>query len=293
MSNTNCTEFSRLLEEAVESRLPVDTPALRGHAVECTGCKAAWLDAILLDGALAQWKTKKMLSPVDLTDAVLFRQTAAADDRLAVINLDAVRLSTVRLPPVVPLARRPLARRPHWLSRRTAAAAAMVLATVVCVPLLSGRLGLRQGNLDMASLPLPSAPHPIVLTNSLTKQTPPTQMPQSSAAAGPVRPKLVPAKPVANAPVETVVQDTVVQDTVVQDAQSAYLDLAREAAQAVAGASVLVPRPGPAAATAPAVDENDRWVDDVGREFEPVSKNLSQAFQFLFEAVPAEKAPAT
>lgn len=288
MSNTNCTEFSRLLEEAVESRLPVDTPALRGHAAECTGCKAAWLDAVLLDGALAQWKTKKMLSPVDLTDAVLFRQTADADDRLAVINLDAVRLSTVRLPPVVPLARRPLARRPRWLSRRTAAAAAMVLATVVCVPLLSGRLvsgrlGLRQGNLDMASVPLPSAPHPIVLTNSLTKQTPPTQMPQSSAAARPVRPKQVPAKPVADAPVETVVED----------AQSAYLDLAREAAQAVAGASVLVPRPGPAAATAPAVDENDRWVDDVGREFEPVSKNLSQAFQFLFEAVPAEKAPAT
>jgi hypothetical protein len=283
MPNTNCTEFSRLLEEAVESRWPVDTPALRGHAAACTGCKAAWLDAVLLDGALAQWKTKKMLSPVDLTDAVLFRQTAAADDRPAVINLDAVRLSTVRLPPAVPLARRPLARRPRWFSRRTAAAAAMVLATVVCVPLLSGRLGLRQGNLDLASVPLPSMPHPIVLTNSLTKHTAPL-----SAAAGPVRPKQAPAKPVADAPVETVVQDTVVED-----AQSAYLDLAREAAQAVAGASVLVPRPGPAAALAPAVDENDRWVDDVGREFEPVSKNLSQAFQFLFEAVPAEKAPAT
>jgi hypothetical protein len=51
--------------------------------------------------------------------------------------------------------------------------------------------------------------------------------------------------------------------------------------------------PDPTSATAPVADANDRWVDDVGREFEPVSKNLSQAFQFLLEAVPADKAPAT
>lgn len=79
----------------------------------------------------------------------------------------------------------------------------------------------------------------------------------------------------------------------VADAESAYLGLANEAAQAVTGASALVPRPGSVAATAEASGDNDRWVDDVGRQFEPVGSNLTQAFQFLLEAVPAEKAPAT
>ena len=95
------------------------------------------------------------------------------------------------------------------------------------------------------------------------------------------------AAPLNAAPVEAPVA------AMVQGAQSAYLDLANEAAQAVSGATALVPRPGFASAMAPIRDENDRWVDDVGQQFEPVGKNLSQAFQFILEAVPAEKAPAT
>ena len=79
----------------------------------------------------------------------------------------------------------------------------------------------------------------------------------------------------------------------VQGAQAAYLDLANEAAHAVSGATALVPRSSLASVMAPVRDENDRWVDDVGQQFEPVGKNLSQAFQFIFEAVPADKAPAT
>ena len=79
----------------------------------------------------------------------------------------------------------------------------------------------------------------------------------------------------------------------VQDAESAYIDLASEAAQAIASATVFVPQPGTPSAAAPAPGEKARFVDDVGREFEPVSKNLTQAFQFLLEAVPADKAPAT
>ena len=35
MPSINCTEFNDLLLEAVESHRPVDTPALRDHAVGC------------------------------------------------------------------------------------------------------------------------------------------------------------------------------------------------------------------------------------------------------------------
>jgi hypothetical protein len=290
MSNISCTEFSRLLGEAVELRLPVDRPELRDHAADCTDCRAVWLDAVLLDGAVAQWrKTKKTLLSVDLADVVLFRRTAAEEAALSVaagrfatpgagddrhVSSDAKSLlATARVPAVAAFSGPPR----RWLSRRTAGLAAMVLASVVCVALLSGRGSLRQQNLDVVHGPLSSAP-PQISPTIRTK-------PQISAT-GPIQPdrtKAAPAKPTAEAPVETMVQD----------AGSAYLDLASEAAQAVAGASVLVPRPDPTSATAPVVDANDRWVDDVGREFEPVSKNLSQAFQFLLEAVPADKAPAT
>jgi hypothetical protein len=290
MSNINCTEFSRLLGETVESRLPVDRPELRDHAAVCTDCRAVWLDAVLLDGAVAQWrKTKKTLLSVDLADVVLFRRTAAEEAALSVtagrfatpsagdnrhVSSDAQSLlATVRVPGAVASSRPPR----RWLSRRTAGLAAMVLASVVCVALLSGRGSLRQENLDIVHVPLPSVP-PQILSTIRTKPQISTIIPIQ-----PERTKATAAKPIAEAPVETMVQD----------AGSAYLDLASEAAQAVAGASVLVPRPDPTSATAPVVDANDRWVDDVGREFEPVSKNLSQAFQFLLEAVPAEKAPAT
>jgi hypothetical protein len=138
-------------------------------------------------------------------------------------------------------------------------------------------MSVRQENVDVVHAALSSAPPQ--LSSTIRTQ------PQISTIVPiqPERAKAAPVKPIVEAPVETMVQD----------AGSAYLDLASEAAQAVAGASVLVPRPDPTSATAPVVDANDRWVDDVGREFEPVSKNLSQAFQFLLEAVPAEKAPAT
>ncbi len=49
MPSISCSEFSRLLAQAIESRSPVDAPDLRGHAAQCADCRAAWLDALLLD----------------------------------------------------------------------------------------------------------------------------------------------------------------------------------------------------------------------------------------------------
>jgi hypothetical protein len=310
MPSINCSEFSRLLEQAVESRLPVDAPDLRGHAAECADCRAAWLDTLLVDGAVAQWMSKEKCSvpSVDLTDVVLFRRTGeqqaaigVADTEFGMPDISAdiqsgsiVELASVDLPAAGAVSKH--SRR--WITRRTAALATMVLATAVCVALLSGRLGRREGAIetahrsaaDLPGVGLSVKPLPGVLStkqaNASVKRATPSISSQNGIRPGSARriaESPVPGAPPTEAPVEAMVQD----------AGSAYLNLASEAAQAVAAASVLVPRPGTTAETAPAVEENARWVDDVSREFEPVSKNLSQAFEFLLEAVPAEKAPAT
>jgi hypothetical protein len=314
MPSISCTEFSRLLEQAVESRLPADAPELRGHAAECADCRAVWVETLLLDSALAQWKNKQKCSApsVDLTDVILFRRTAdqeaaisVADSQLGMAGVSGdvqsgsiVEFASVALPAAATVSKQPR----RWLTRRTAALAATVLATAVCVAFLSGRLSRRESAIetahrsaaDLSGISSSVKPRPAVLSTkqangSAKRATPPSSSPNARRIAdSPVR-----GGPTTDAPVEAMVQDAGSAYLNLADAGSAYLNLASEAAQAVAAATVLVPRPGAASETAPAVEENVRWVDDVSREFEPVSKNLSQAFEFLLEAVPTEKAPAT
>jgi hypothetical protein len=290
MSNISCIEFNRLIEQAVESRSPVGSASLRAHATECTDCRAAWLDAMLLDGAVAEWRKtgKKILPSVDLADIVLSRRTSTVE-----------RLVTADITPFAPqsLADQDAGDRAATVDQvagasikpsRTrsvprAVTSAIVLAVAVVIAFFWNRTDREPNKVTLTQVLVPA---------STARAANPTESPRSQAlsiahrVSEPAPPQRL-AAPLSAAPVEAPVA------AMVQGAQSAYLDLANEAAQAVSGATALVPRPGLASAMAPIRDENDRWVDDVGQQFEPVGKNLSQAFQFILEAVPAEKAPAT
>ncbi len=104
--------------------------------------------------------------------------------------------------------------------------------------------------------------------------------------ASPVKPvpALVAARPApAGAPVELMVAD----------AGSAYLHLAGDAAKAVTAATVLVPSADPVAAEPAAPTSDDHWVDGVRQEIAPVTHQLSHAFEFLIQAVPEKRTPAT
>jgi len=289
MSSISCTEFNVTLEQTVEARLPVDTGDLRAHAAECATCRTAWLDALLLEGAVAQWRQngKRILPSVDLTDLVLFRNSATRAATVSVatipftaqiVDSDPVGSSDHQTDRTVRAAAADSTpRRAFVVRRRMVGVAAMVLTVAVCVAIFGGRLRQRKDEFAVAPRPevehvkQPSGPKPM-LPKIVSTVTSPTK-----------RDRVRPADPVSDSPVETIVQG----------AELAYLDLANEAAHAVAGATTLVPRPGSAKAPPRSGDESDRWVDDVGRQFEPVSKSLGQAFQFLLEAVPADKAPAT
>ena len=91
-----------------------------------------------------------------------------------------------------------------------------------------------------------------------------------------------PVKPVAEAPHETLAEDS---------GPDAFDQTIGNVPPATA-ASVSATHPGQGATTAAPTGDDDRWVDDVGRQFEPMGSNLSQAFHFLWEAVPAKKAPS-
>ncbi len=69
MPTISCTEFSRQLDEAIERRESVDTVRLREHAGTCAECRGLWLDALVVDRAVAQWK--KPVVSAGLTDRIV------------------------------------------------------------------------------------------------------------------------------------------------------------------------------------------------------------------------------
>jgi hypothetical protein len=113
--------------------------------------------------------------------------------------------------------------------------------------------------------------------------------PSIAVANGPtikagLRSTVKPTSPVAvDAPVELMVAD----------AGSAYLHLAGNAAKAVTAATVLVPPADAVGDAPPTPKRQEPWVDGVRREIAPVTHQLGHAFEFLIQAVPEKRAPAT
>ena len=289
MSNTSCTEFNRLLEESIEAHLPLDTPELRGHADQCADCRLAWLDALLLDGAVSQWRksANARLPLVDLTDVALYRKAAAQAETVSVgseqrANPVAANEPIASTPGMRPLVGARVAgavaetrQSQRSLGRRIAALAAVGIAAAVCVVALAGRASRQH---DASLLVNQTSPSPLPKTSAgtpISQIASPAQQVPNSATKSPV-------KAVAEAPHETLAEDS---------APGAF-DQAIENVLPATAASVSATHPGSGATTAAPTGDDDRWVDDVGRQFEPMGSNLSQAFHFLWEAVPAKKAPA-
>jgi hypothetical protein len=294
MSNTSCTEFSRLLEESIEGRLPLDAPELRGHADRCADCRLAWLEALLLDGAVSQWRksAKARLPLVDLTDVVLYRKAAVQAETLSVgrgqrANPLAANEPIAAIPATRPLvgARVPAAvdeTRPsrRSLSRRIAALAAMGIAAAVCVAALTGRASRQH---EASALVNQTSTSPSPKTSAGTQISPIASTAPQVAVLPTKSPARPPARPIVEAP----------REVLAEDSEPGVFDQTVENVPPATAASVSAPRAGRDATTAGPAGDDDRWVDDVGRQFEPMGNNLSQAFHFLWEAVPAKKAPAT
>jgi hypothetical protein len=246
MPPISCTEFNERLAEAVERRESADTPVLREHAGACAECQAAWLDALIVDRALVQWK--KPVATEGLTERILLHVAAEGV------------ASTAPATPATAMARQSTSR-----PRRRLLFACMALtAAAVCV---------------CAILFVPR----------------PSQVPQ--VAENPAKVVLVPrtaelAQSTVPKPKSPPASDTPVE-LLVADAGSAYLHLAGDAAKAVTAASVLVPSADESRDSSGTPKDERRWVDDMRQEIAPVTHQLSHAFEFLIDAVPAKQVPAT
>lgn len=215
------------------------------------------------------------IEPLVTADVTPFSLPATIDQETDKNDVDRVA-ATVRITatPATPTRTR---------SVRSVATTAVGLAAALTIAFFWRHAGHDRSELAVTTIPLRE---PTIRT-SIPVNTPKVE----TAAIS--HPAPHPSSPQRGAAPASAAQVEVPVAAMVQGAQSAYFDLANDAARAVAGATALVPGPGLVSAAVPVRDENDHWVDDVGQQFEPVGKNLSQAFQFMLEAVPAEKAPAT
>ena len=259
MPTISCTEFSRQLSEAVETRQSVDTVALREHAASCAECRCEWLDALLVDRAVAHWP--KPVAVAGLTERILSQVAAET----AAGGLEAPLITQI-VPAKQAADRRmsPAGRRP----KRSTAVAIGALAFCVCVMLFLSRPNPRSnvGRPESAS----NAPSVALANGPSIKASPSSSVKASSLAA-------------VDAPVELMVAD----------AGSAYLHLAGSAAKAVTAATVLVPPADAVSDAPPTPKRQEPWVDGVRREIAPVTHQLGHAFEFLIQAVPEKRAPAT
>jgi hypothetical protein len=260
MPTLSCTEFERQLTETVERRGSADREALRQHACACAKCRALWLDALLVDRAVAGWK--KPVPAAGLTDRILSHVAAASAAEEAGAHDAAPLVSATRggHRAGVPPGRR---------VTRVAASALTGLAVCLIAVLVVGR-ALRPAPVEQMQI--------AAVQNHVSNPSAPAVMDPAPGANAPQ-----PRPAIAAAPVELMVAD----------AGSAYLHLAGKAARAVTAASVLVPTADVARETSPAPKHEDRWVEGVEREIAPVTHQLSHAFNFLIQAVPEKRAPAT
>jgi hypothetical protein len=263
MPTISCTEFSRQLDEAIERRESVDTVRLREHAGTCAECRGLWLDALVVDRAVAQWK--KPVAVAGLTDRILAHVAAetAGVTAEAPLNVEVVPANSRDQAPGRP---------PRRIPRTGVAIAALALC--VCAMLLINR---PRPQLNVTQPEVVQSSQQPAGGNAQAIQNVP-----ALATAGPTSPPSA-STPTTVAPVELMVAD----------AGSAYLHLAGDAAKAVTAASVLVPSADSADEAPSAPKDEQPWVDGMRREIAPVTHQLSHAFEFLIQAVPEKRAPAT
>ncbi len=261
----NCTEFEHILEESVEARRPADAPSLREHAAGCAACRTRWEHYTVLERAIPLWRDR--VPDVNLADSILAQITVDAgteNNHANDLPDPAMRPAAVgeafrvggpgtRLEPAVAPGRSGW----HLATLLTIVAAALLLLVrSVSLPPGVGR----------------DAPARIARRDGdTTFRKDKQQQPRNEADAE--------------------------IDTLLHDAGSAYFVLARGAADAFAEVRVF----------APVGERDDRkpgnemipqwgasaWVERWREGFQPIGRDLEDAVDFLFDAVPLEAAPAT
>jgi len=270
MDTMNNSEYDDILNEALDSRQPLDSPKLRELAGASDAHRRQWERYACLAQSITEWQAD--VPDADLVDGVL--AAMRAEQSPSASNDGAERSSEFSRA----LAKRgdaseettsPQGRRRFRSSRKFAAVAALTTAAVavLLVPLF---------NPDSVDSPDETTLRPV------PEHTPTTGVTGDAA--------------LVVVDQEFVENDTELS-TLVQDAGLAYLGLATGTVDAFAEAAFLIdPREGYKATLQNAAESDHRkavWTEEWERELKPIGRNFGAAFDFLNDVVPGERVPAT
>ncbi len=286
MSFLNCTEFRARLETAIEERrLGADTldadQALHQHAANCRSCRRELQRELLVAEAVESWNAET--PSVDLVASVMAGLKSAATAGAGDAPLEDRSLGNGAIPQdrshnasLVPACQS----HPYQASSSAGGGTTgalrgrgmlAVVAAVLCGAAAVWLAVPRGGD----SLP--------VATDNVPGQTTQDAGPESIAAESPL--------PSAG---DSAVTEQVALGGALEDAGTAWAALAREAAGAVSGTRMLLPRqavPTLAEFDPPAVNARPEWAAGWNQDLEPLREQVDQAFGFLLDVLP-DSAPA-
>lgn len=263
MRVSNCTEFEAYLNAAVEERTRPDENALAEHANRCAACRQRLDEFRLLDCAVAVWKAD--VFEVDLVDAVLAQhafnqpQTIEAEPSTATL----VKVETTN---------------PVSGSNGRAGNAEVYLHPKRQSNLQSSPASHSRGVYAVLAVAVVLM---VVVANPFSRpmsDLPPTEhvavfheTPQPDEALHP------------EADVETIVRD----------AGTAYIELARGAADIFTDTVVLIPEPVIPQSAGDSGTNETGGTRPWGEELAPIRRDVGHAIDFLFNTIASEDEPAT
>ncbi|MBT4865128.1 MAG: hypothetical protein HON53_08425 [Planctomycetaceae bacterium] len=266
MRVSNCTEFEQRLREAIESRASVDEATFCAHAADCDDCRRQWEEYLLLSVAVAEWNSGQ--PEIDLADAILAQHAFRENEEYA-IQPTSQDVETANIATSTRLESRPT------VFLQTAKTASDQIHSS------------RQRYSALAVI----ASAALVLCSIATLFDPPTVQEQL-AGKMPTTSHAVPNRNMTDD--EAAGADV---EALVRDAGSAYMGLARDAAEVFTDTVAFIPEQtlptaDPTNALGSNSDDSEQstpW----GQELEPIRRDVGQAIDFLFETISTEAEPTT
>jgi len=262
----SCTEFEQQLREAIDSRAAVDEAAFCAHAADCDDCLRQWEEYQLLSVAIAEWNSDQ--PEIDLVDAVLAQHAFRGNEEHAIQPTpQAVEAENIATAPG-------LESRPRVFLQTVKTASDPIHSS-------------RQRYSVLAVL----ASAALVLCLIATPFNPPSVETQLTGRS------LTASHPAPNPKMADDEATGADVEALVRDAGSAYMGLARDAADVFTDTVAFIPEQTlPTANPTNALDSN---ADDSkqsipwGQELEPIRRDVGQAIDFLFETISTEVEPTT
>ncbi len=243
----NCTEFESSIQHAIESRQKVDIEPYRQHVGTCSSCRNIWEQYAILETAIAPWASR--LPEADLVDRIVSAHidSPSSDKTFPVDCLATTPNASTAAATEVAVRFAHVDSAPSRSNAHRTAAIAVTVLAMLCMT-----------SIFLFPHDLPNASNNTVAIESANREGEAVRFEDST--------ELV---------------------SLATEAGTAYVSLAQNAASAFSGVSDLLARPSipavqPTDSEVPPSESSPPWQN----RFEPISRDLGRAMNYLLQAVP-------